>query len=99
MCNVSYLLYLLRLKNSHQHLIDTLLIYLSKSQDQLSLQMFQDWQAGIRFGSDGHILENGGQQRNHFRAADELIFPLKRAVQWELKFTIKKNNYLNIFQR
>lgn len=61
--------------------------------------MSQECQARIRFGRDGQVLENGGQRRSHFRAADESTFPLKIAGHEELKFTIKKNNYLNIFQR
>lgn len=61
--------------------------------------MSQEWPARIRSGSDGHVLENGGQPSSHLRAADESTFPLKKAMHQELKFTIKKNNYLNIFQR
>lgn len=63
------------------------------------MKISQDLQAWIRFGSDGQVLENGGQQRSHFKAVDESKFPLKIEVQWELKVAIMKNNYLNIFQR
>lgn len=47
---------------------------------------------------DGQVLEIGGQRRSHLRAADQ-SFPLKVAVHHELKFTLKTNNYLNIFKR
>ena len=59
-----------------------------------------------QIGGDGQVVENGGQRRSHFRRADEsmialekIIIKKKTAVRREFKFTIKKNNYLNIFKR
>lgn len=46
------------------------------------------------------ILENGGRSRCHLRAADESTLPLKNGQYVRnLSLLLRRNNYLNIFQR
>lgn len=91
----------LQITPPHALLIDTVLTYPSESQDKLSIQTSEECQARIRLCRDGHDFGKWWTAPEPSQSSWRVNIPIKKTggTSGNLSLLLRRNNYLNIFQR